>query len=363
MVLYQISKVQPPGYGGVERVAYLIWLSVGGQCLSFSSSPSSISNPSFHKANKLLAPFSSRSNSCSFLDFLLLIKPSDKILLHFPSPATLFLGFFLLFHPCRPQTYVFWHAYVALTPNLKGILSFIYERLAFIFLPTSFHVIFTSTSLLQSAPTYLNRRRTSILPLSIPFDLENRLLAIPLRNSTHTSTLNILYLGRLDTYKRLDLVFKSLALLDDSSFHFHIAGNGPLRIHYAKQASLSLPSHSYTFYGRVDEDKKYELLKLSSCFILPSVICNEAFGIVQLEAMASGLPSFAFDIPRSGAGTICILPSLQWDHKPATLHILLQQLIDTPSLISTLSAESRSHYLQQYSNSAWTHRCNELFLP
>ena len=57
---------------------------------------------------------------------------------------------------------------------------------------------------------------------------------------------------------------------------------------------LSKKFGSVHFYGRLAERQKLDHLKDADVLLLPSESSNEAFGIVQLEAMASGLPALSF---------------------------------------------------------------------
>ena len=87
--------------------------------------------------------------------------------------------------------------------------------------------------------------------------------------------------------------------------------------------------------------EKQQKIADSDVLVLPSDRNNEAFGIVQLEAMAAGRIALAFDKPRSGMGWVGRLPGLPWSQSPDGLVEVLQRLADQPALRQKLSEQSR----------------------
>jgi glycosyltransferase involved in cell wall biosynthesis len=173
-----------------------------------------------------------------------------------------------------------------------------------------------------------------------------------------------LYLGRLDSYKRVDLLLESAhqascRLQNINAFEIKIAGDGP---NYEK---LILQSNSFSipiyFLGRVTENEKLNLLKTSDLLVLPSDRSNEAFGIVQLEAMASGTPALAYDLPRSGMSWVSKLPEMQWSRTPDGLANALIQLKLNPTLQRRLCLQARERYISHFSRAEWEKRVKRIF--
>ena len=136
-----------------------------------------------------------------------------------------------------------------------------------------------------------------------------------------------------------------------------MVGDGP-RAEFERLAErLSLQTFVH-FYGRLDEAAKLHQLSLSDVLVLPSESSNEAFGIVQLEAMAAGRPSLAFDHVRSGVGWVCRLSGLPWSQSLEGLPEVLQRLGDQPQLRRHLSR--RQGALPEIARSVWLRQLQKL---
>jgi rhamnosyl/mannosyltransferase len=76
-----------------------------------------------------------------------------------------------------------------------------------------------------------------------------------------------------------------------------VVGEGPARA--ALEARAAARSARITFAGEVDNETLAALYTACDFFVLPSVTRAEAFGMVQLEAMACGKPVISTNL-RSG---------------------------------------------------------------
>lgn len=119
----------------------------------------------------------------------------------------------------------------------------------------------------------------------------------PLQGRSKGKTMKILYVGRLDYQKGIDVLLKSLDLIDaDEEFKLNvlieICGTGPLSEHVSM---ISSQNSLVNYLGYVSDDELINLYQQADLFIMPSRV--ETFGLVALEAMASGLPIIATDIP------------------------------------------------------------------
>lgn len=110
-------------------------------------------------------------------------------------------------------------------------------------------------------------------------------------------TKTILYVGRLERRKGLKYLLEAYKIISQTrdDVRLLIAGEGPDRAMLEKRVKqLDLPR--VEFLGYISEAKKISLMRLAHLFVTPALY-GESFGIVLLEAMASGLPIVAGDNP------------------------------------------------------------------
>lgn len=107
---------------------------------------------------------------------------------------------------------------------------------------------------------------------------------------------HVIYLGRLQKYKRVDLVIKAFFYIKKiiPKARLSIAGFGPEKELKNLVEELNLTS-SVRIYGHVSNEKKIKLLQNAWVFITTSE--REGWGLSVLEANACGTPAVAFDVP------------------------------------------------------------------
>ena len=105
----------------------------------------------------------------------------------------------------------------------------------------------------------------------------------------------LLYLGRVDGEKRLDLIIKSLPeVLKHSDCQLVIAGFGNAMEDLKQLCAREGVAQNVIFTGFIDEADKPKIYNLSDIFIISSPA--ELQSIVTLEAMASAKPVIAVDV-------------------------------------------------------------------
>ena len=114
--------------------------------------------------------------------------------------------------------------------------------------------------------------------------------------------LRLLFIGRLDSHKRLDWLFDSLVKLTTLAVGGRRGWSEASSVE--KLARRLFPTGSpVRFLGRLSEQAKMEQVSIAESLCCLRIAVIEAFGTVQLEAMAGRIP-LAFDQPRSGMGWV-----------------------------------------------------------
>jgi glycosyltransferase involved in cell wall biosynthesis len=103
-------------------------------------------------------------------------------------------------------------------------------------------------------------------------------------------------LGRLAPNKRLDLLLDVWArVAPKTGGQLSIIGDGPEREHLADRIRTEPALSGVVLEGRVDEDRKAELLRRA--WLLVHTAEHEGWGLVIPEAGLCGTPSLAYDVP------------------------------------------------------------------
>jgi len=355
----QLLREWPPGYGGVERVAHELALVWGGAVYSFDAQPQRRREPdplpvtyarirlSRLTVGRLLIPLPSRR-------WWTLLWSSQPLHGHLPSPGVLAL--LLLARLLRPRRRVtaHWHCFLERSPGFSGRLFAVYQWIAQATVPWLSAVITTSPLLAAELERCGCRPDCiQVLPCCLSAEQETAALALPERQPAETAAMAVLFIGRLDSYKRVDWLLEALARLSQP-WRLDVVGDGPKRAALEAQAQALVGSgDAVCFHGRLDEAAKLQCLEQADLLVLPSDRCNEAFGIVQLEAMAAGMPSLAFHRHRSGMGWVGQLAQFPWSQQPADLAEVLRQLQANPQQRAEMGRQSRQRYRHLFQRSVW----------
>lgn len=211
-----------------------------------------------------------------------LIKGSDVIHHHYPYPT---MELVLLRYLKKFQNRKFiitWHA------NIKNSrwswIEKIYNPMIEKLLDRADCIVVTTPQLFEASDILKkHQHKIKIIPLS--FDPKYSM--IESRKYPENRCFNLLFVGKLRKYKGVEYLIQAIQSLD---VKLNIVGNGEeFQNLQALVMKLNI-SHKVTFNSNANDEQLLKFYKEADLFVLPSINEAEAFGVVQLEAMANALP-------------------------------------------------------------------------
>jgi glycosyltransferase involved in cell wall biosynthesis len=163
-------------------------------------------------------------------------------------------------------------------------------------------IIATSENYLQSSNYLVQlRHKCSIIPLGIelsPFLHVDKNEVERIR-TTYTAPL-LLFVGKLRYYKGLQYLLEAMK---DVPAKLLVIGSGPMEEEWRRLAMSFNVFNKVIFLGELGDAKLPPFYHASDIFVLPSSERSEAFGLVQIEAMASGKPVVSTEL-RTGTSFV-----------------------------------------------------------
>lgn len=277
------------------------------------------------------------------LSFRKLLKKYD--ILHFHDDVDLTFPLFSFFLN-KPKVFQFHTLQETFNYYKKNLISkYILKRCADIFLGASKDTIKLANK--------LKIDNVKILPNGVDITKFSPKLQVDSYNNldTHKDKL-ILFVGRFERRKGIHVLLKSLDLLKDS---VTLAIIGPNRDdEYAKEVFLTINKqrnkgrHEILYLGALEHGEIIKWLHRSSVFVCPSL--SEPFGIVNIEAMACGIPVIASntggikDIIRNKKDGILVPVN-----NPEELANAIQFLLDNEEIRNKLGINGRKKVEMEYS--------------
>ncbi len=212
-------------------------------------------------------------------------KPFDLVHLHMPDPMSHIASWAVPAHVPRVMT---WHADII---RQKALLTF--------YRPFQTAALRNAGAIIAATPAHIK----SSSELTAPH-LQNKLHVVPFgfdlahyaQPQANTATLRRRYpgkivfaLGRHVHYKGFDVLIKAMAQLPADT-QLVIGGEGPLGSEWKALAALSPAAARIHFTGMISDADLPSYFQACDVFCLPAVNQAEAFGIVQVEAMACAKP-------------------------------------------------------------------------
>lgn len=205
---------------------------------------------------------------------------ADIVHVHVPNPAGVLA---VLASGYKGKLIVTWHSDVVRQRRLARIFAPIQRR----FLGKCSAIIASSPNYVESSPDLACfRDKCHVVPFGIDADQFRRVdrEAVKAIRDRYPGPL-LLSVGRLVYYKGFEYLVRAMREVKATLL---IVGEGPLRHSLEQETRAAGVADRVIFLGAVSGITPY--YHACDAFVLPSVSRSEAFGIVQLEAMACGKP-------------------------------------------------------------------------
>lgn len=284
----------------------------------------------------------------------------DLVHLHFPDPLAQLVAQSL---PRQIKRVVTWHSDIVRQGRLLKLyrpwMNHFLRHVDAVIAATPAH--FLGSTQLCAVP----EARRQVIPYGLDFTRlsTNCLLerSREFRSKIPADIPVIFAVGRHVYYKGFDDLLKALSLLPHA--HLVLGGNGPLEgdlIRLALQLGLE---KRVTFTGRLSDEDLATWYHACDVFCLPSREVAEAFGLVQLEAMACGKPVVCTQLDN-GVNFVCqdgVTGLAAEPGNPLSLAKKLQQLLDNPDLRGRLGEAGRQRAETEFSRERMAERTLALY--
>ncbi|WP_298933038.1 glycosyltransferase [uncultured Ramlibacter sp.] len=298
MRILQLGRFWDDQHGGIERHAALLSRGLaasGAEVINLVAAAGRSGSDGPHDGYRLIqAPSLGKLAGTAMSPVLVLRalalhreRPFDIIHLHLPDPLSHLLSMLL---PAGPKRVLTWHSDIVRQKGMLRLYAPWLRQLAgradAIVAATQAH--FDSSS---QIPDTVPRERLHVIPYGLdyaPLELTagTAALARELRGRANGRTM-VFALGRHVYYKGFDVLIEAMRQVDG---FLVLGGDGPLRPVLEARAKECAVSDRVWFSGRIPEAELGAYFHACDVFCLPAVERSEAFGLVQLEAMACGKP-------------------------------------------------------------------------
>lgn len=279
---------------------------------------------------------------------------ADIVHLHLPNPSAV-LAYLASGH--RGRLVVSYHSDTV----RQRVLGAAFEPFLHSLLRRSSAIIASSCEYQTTSPVLRRYSdRCQVIPYGIPLEQFERVDAAAIAGIRKIfGDRLILAVGRLVYYKGFEYLIRAMARVNAKLL---IVGDGPLRGKLQSLiASLGI-ENKVVLTGKVP-DQIAPYYHAADMFVLPSIARSEAFGIVQAEAMASGLPVVNTRL-ESGVPYVSLHERTGLTVPPAdpeALAAAINRLLADPALRQSLGHAARLRAREEFSSPVMTERMLALY--
>lgn len=282
----------------------------------------------------------------------------DLIHLHFPDPMSHLASMLL---PSSIPRIISWHSDIIRQKILlKLYLPFLRRAVT-----NASALIVATPSHIESSPELMritDKDRLHVIPYG--FDLERFVSENKSSDMIQGQYLGkiIFALGRHVYYKGFDILINAMKDIHPDA-RLLIGGVGPLTPKLKELVARLGLEKRINFLGLIKEKDLPAYYQASDIFCLPAISQAEAFGIVQVEAMASGLPVVSTElhngvsyVNRDGISGLIVPPN-----DSNALAVAINKLLDNDELRNKLAMQARERALKEFSFESMGQRMLKLY--
>lgn len=220
----------------------------------------------------------------------------DIIHIHHPDPMA---ALSLRLSGYKGRVVLHWHSDIV----AQKALLVLYKPLQSWLIRRADVIVGTTPAYLSASPFLTDvQERCRAIPIGIQAVQFNAAALQSVRDRYPGKTI-LLSVGRMVPYKGFRYLIEAMGLLPER-YHLLLAGQGPLRKELEEQVKSGGLSEKVTFTGFLSDEDLWACFGACDLFVLPSITKNEAFGIVQIEAMSCSKPVVTTRIPGSGVSWV-----------------------------------------------------------
>lgn len=287
------------------------------------------------------------------------IKNSDADIFHFHFPYP-FGDFAWLMAQLHKPYCITYHSDIVRQKFLNKLYAPIMHR----FFEHASAIITTSPQLASSSPVLQRYKdKVKIVPLGIdpqPFQTPMSCEQGAKLKRTFKNKPIVLFVGRLVYYKGVHVLVRAFKDVDAELL---LVGQGILEPELRSLAKTLNIENKVHFVPAVADEELSAYYNACDIFVLPSIAVTEAYGLVQLEAHASGKSVISTDLPtgvpyvnQHGVSGLVVPPG-----DVERLASALQELVANKALRDTLGHQARTRMLQSFTSQVMAEKILKIY--
>ncbi len=364
-----LTCVYPPYQGGIGSVAQKyaqIGINNGHEVSIYTPNYQKIGhieeendNVRIHRISPLF-----KLGNAGYINIKKHLKKIEILHIHYPFYGSIIP---VILNKKKKKIVLSWH----MNPNTNGIKGFIFKLYELIFTPWIFQkadkIIVSTKDYFQDHFLFKKfQNKIEELPFSVnteKFIPQEKDLKLVEEYKLKDKKV-LIFVGGLDKahyFKGVDILLKAFQKLSNE-YALIIIGEGILKKNYKQQAKKLNIANRVIFTGGIKNEDLIRHYNLADCLILPSINQGEAFGIVQIEAMACGKPVIVSNL--LGVRTVLKNGETGFTFENKNVDYLVKKinkLFSSPEQYQKFSNNARTRVIEKFSDEVISEKLINLY--